>query len=134
MTEGNEQLRVCAGLVDGTLPLNTMAETLSYDVTEVVVGRLVVTAEPSSRHLNPAGTVQRWSSRKLLDSCMGLAIRSNARHEVSRVGPTAGTSTFLLFIAAPSVGPHRAHIALNFKTNWIEQLRPIFTSWRYLTA
>ena len=31
-------------LVDGTLPLNTMAETLGYDVTEVASGRVVVTA------------------------------------------------------------------------------------------
>src|SRR5262249_30031081 len=31
-------LEFVQGLVDGTLPLNTMAETLGYDVTEVVSG------------------------------------------------------------------------------------------------
>ena len=50
-------LEFVQGLVDGTLPLNTMARTLGYDVTEAVSGRVVVTAEPSGIHLNPAGTV-----------------------------------------------------------------------------
>ena len=45
------------GLVDGTLPLNTMAKTLGYDVTEVVQGRAVVTCKPNETHLNPFGTV-----------------------------------------------------------------------------
>ena len=45
------------GLVDGTLPLNTIAQTLGYDVTEVTSGRVVVTVEPNGTHLNPAGTV-----------------------------------------------------------------------------
>ncbi len=40
------------GLVDGTLPLNTMVKTLSYDVTEVASGRVVVAAEPNGTHLN----------------------------------------------------------------------------------
>jgi len=31
------------GLADGTLPLNTIAETLGYDVAEVEAGRVVVT-------------------------------------------------------------------------------------------
>src|SRR5438067_7875785 len=64
------------GLVDGTLPLNTIARTLRYDVTEAVSGRVVVTAEPSDIHLNPAGTVHGGFSATLLDSCMGLAIQS----------------------------------------------------------
>ena len=34
------------GLADGTLPLNTIAETLGYDVAEVEAGRVVVTAAP----------------------------------------------------------------------------------------
>src|SRR5690349_12605892 len=35
------------GLVDGTLPLNTMAETLGYDIVEVTRGRVVITCEPN---------------------------------------------------------------------------------------
>jgi len=64
------------GLVDGTLPLNTIAETLGYDVTEADSGRVVVTATPNSSHLNPSGTVHGGLAATLLDSAMGLAIRS----------------------------------------------------------
>ena len=64
------------GLVDGTLPLNTIARTLGYDVSEVVSGRVVITAEPRDIHLNPAGTVHGGFSATLLDSCMGLAVQS----------------------------------------------------------
>jgi uncharacterized protein (TIGR00369 family) len=69
-------LEFVRGLVDGTLPLNTMARTLGYDVTEAGSGRVVVTAEPSGIHLNPAGTVHGGLAATLLDSCMGLAIQS----------------------------------------------------------
>lgn len=64
------------GLVDGSLPLNLLARTLAYDVTEAENGRVVVTAKPSNIHLNPAGTVHGGFSATLLDSCMGLAIQS----------------------------------------------------------
>ena len=64
------------GLVAGTLPLNTMARTLGYDVVEVSDGRVLVTAKPSVAHLNPAGTVHGGLSATLLDTCMGLAILS----------------------------------------------------------
>jgi len=50
-------LEFIQGLADGTLPLNTMAETLGYDVSEAANGRVVVTAMPDGTHLNPAGTV-----------------------------------------------------------------------------
>jgi uncharacterized protein (TIGR00369 family) len=69
-------LEFVEGLVDGTLPLNTIAQTLSYDVTEAVNGRVVVTAKPSGAHLNPAGTVHGGLAATLLDSCMGLAVQS----------------------------------------------------------
>ncbi len=64
------------GLADGTLPLNTIARTLGYDVVEAANGRVVVTAEPSDAHLNPAGTVHGGLAATLLDSCMGLAVQS----------------------------------------------------------
>ena len=41
-------LEFVKGLVDGTLPLNTIARTLGYDITEVESGRVVITAEPKS--------------------------------------------------------------------------------------
>jgi len=64
------------GLADGTLPLNTMAATLRYDVSEAASGRVVVTALPDRTHLNPAGTVHGGLAATMLDSCMGLAIHT----------------------------------------------------------
>jgi uncharacterized protein (TIGR00369 family) len=69
-------LEFVRGLAEGTLPLNTIAQTLGYDVTEAASGRVVVTAEPNETHLNPAGTVHGGLAATLLDSCMGLAIWS----------------------------------------------------------
>jgi uncharacterized protein (TIGR00369 family) len=64
------------GLVDGTLPLNTIAQTLGYHVAEVESRRVVVTLVPNDTHLNPAGTVHGGLAATLLDSAMGLAIWS----------------------------------------------------------
>jgi uncharacterized protein (TIGR00369 family) len=64
------------GLADGTLPLNTMARTLGYDVVAAEKGRVLVAIEPSEDHLNPAGTVHGGIAATLLDTCMGLAIQS----------------------------------------------------------
>jgi uncharacterized protein (TIGR00369 family) len=75
-------LEFVRGLVDGTLPLNMMAKTLGYDVTEVESGRVVITAKPNATHLNPAGTVHGGLSATLLDSCMGLAIQSTLERGV----------------------------------------------------
>jgi uncharacterized protein (TIGR00369 family) len=69
-------LEFVQGLADGTLPLNTIARTLGYDVTEANRGRVVVTAEPKDTHLNPGGTVHGGLAATMLDSCMGLAIHS----------------------------------------------------------
>lgn len=69
-------LQFVQGLVDGTLPLNTIAKTLGYDVIEATSGRVVVAVEPNGAHLNPAGTVHGGLAATLLDSCMGLAVQS----------------------------------------------------------
>jgi uncharacterized protein (TIGR00369 family) len=69
-------LEFVQGLVDGTLPLNTMAETLGYDIVEVAKGRVVAAAEPHAGHCNPAGTIHGGLAATLLDSAMGLAVRS----------------------------------------------------------
>ncbi len=61
-----------SGLANGTLPLNTIARTLRYDVVEAEKGRVVATVEPGDIHLNPAGTVHGGLAATLLDSCMGL--------------------------------------------------------------
>jgi uncharacterized protein (TIGR00369 family) len=64
------------GLVDGSLPLNTIAQTLGYDVSEAESGRVVVTLVPNDSHLNPSGTVHGGLAATLLDSAMGLAVWS----------------------------------------------------------
>src|SRR5512142_2442038 len=69
-------LEFVQGLVNGTLPLNTMAETLGYDIVEASKGRVIAAAEPHARHRNPAGTVHGGLAATLLDSCMGLAVQS----------------------------------------------------------
>ena len=77
-------LEFVQGLADGTLPLNTIAQTLGYDVAEAANGRVVVTAEPSGIHLNPAGTVHGGFAATLLDSCMGLAVQSTLEKGVGQ--------------------------------------------------
>lgn len=69
-------LEFVQALVTGTLPLNSMAETLGYDIVEVSNGRVAIAAAPTTAHLNPAGTVHGGLSATLLDSCMGLAVHS----------------------------------------------------------
>ena len=69
-------LEFVQGLTDGSLPLNTIARTLGYDVVEAAEGHVVIAAEPNSTHLNPAGTVHGGFAATLLDSCMGLAVHT----------------------------------------------------------
>ena len=69
-------LEFVQGLASGLLPLNTIARTLGYDVTEAANGRVVIVAEPNDSLLNPTGTVHGGFSATLLDSCMGLAVQS----------------------------------------------------------
>jgi uncharacterized protein (TIGR00369 family) len=82
--KGMSGLEFVQGLVDGTLPLNTMALTLGYDVIEATEGRVVVTAEPGDAHLNPAGTVHGGFAATLLDSCMGLAVQTTLEKGVAQ--------------------------------------------------
>ena len=77
-------LEFVQGLVDGTLPLNTIAKTLGYDVIEVARGRVVVAVQPNGTHLNPAGTVHGGLAATLLDSAMGLAIQSTLEKGVGQ--------------------------------------------------
>src|SRR5438270_10789327 len=94
------------GLVDGTLPLNTIARTLGYDVSEVVSGRVVVTAEPKDIHLNPAGTVHGGLAATMLDSCMGLAIQSTLEKGVGST--TLEFKISILRSITPETGPIKA--------------------------
>jgi len=105
-------LEFVQGLADGTLPLNTMAQTLGYDVTEAMNGRVVVTAEPNGTHLNPAGTVHGGFAATLLDTAMGLAIQSTLEKGVAQT--TLEFKISLLRPITPETGPIRAEgVVLN---------------------
>jgi acyl-coenzyme A thioesterase PaaI-like protein len=69
-------LEFVQGLATGTLPINTMARTLGYDIVEASEGRVVVTANPNEDLLNPEGSVHGGLAATLLDTCMGLAVQS----------------------------------------------------------
>src|SRR6202022_3970054 len=69
-------LEFVTGLASGALPLNTIAQTLGYDVMEAESGRVAITLDPTDAHLNPWGTVHGGLTATLLDSCMGLAIQT----------------------------------------------------------
>lgn len=69
-------LEFARALVSGALPLNTMAKTLGYDIVEADEGRVLITYKPSADHMNPHGTIHGGVPAALLDSCMGLAIRT----------------------------------------------------------
>lgn len=99
-------LEFVQGLADGTLPLNTFARTLGYDVAEASKGRVVVTATPTEAHLNPAGTVHGGLSATLLDSCMGLAIWSMLDKGVAQT--TLEFKISLLRAITPDTGLIRA--------------------------
>jgi uncharacterized protein (TIGR00369 family) len=99
-------LEFVQGLADGSLPLNTIAKTLGYDVTEAASGRVAVTAEPNGTHLNPAGTVHGGLAATLLDSCMGLAIQSTLEKGVGQT--TLEFKISLVRPITPETGPIKA--------------------------
>ena len=99
-------LEFVQGLADGKLPLNTIAKTLGYEITEAESGRVVIAAEPKDIHLNPAGTVHGGLAATMLDSCMGLAIQSTLEKGV-------GSTTLEFKISfirpiTPETGPIKA--------------------------
>jgi uncharacterized protein (TIGR00369 family) len=75
-------LQFVQALAKGSLPGNTMARTLGYQIVEVSNGRVVVTALPNAEQLNPEGTVHGGLAATLLDTCMGLAVRSTLQKEL----------------------------------------------------
>jgi uncharacterized protein (TIGR00369 family) len=105
-------LEFVQGLASGLLPLNTIAETLGYDVAAAESGRVVITAVPTGSHLNPAGTVHGGLTATLLDSCMGLAIQSTLEKGISQT--TLEFKISLVRPITPETGPIKAEgVVLN---------------------
>jgi uncharacterized protein (TIGR00369 family) len=99
-------LEFVQGLADGALPLNSMAQTLGYDIVEAERGRVIVTAEPTEAHLNPAGGVHGGLAATMLDSCMGLAIQSTLDKGVAST--TLEFKISFVRPITPQTGPIRA--------------------------
>ncbi|HEU0145485.1 MAG TPA: PaaI family thioesterase [Bradyrhizobium sp.] len=99
-------LEFVQGLASGELPLNTIAQTLGYDVIEAESGRVVIKLIPTEAHLNPAGTVHGGFTATLLDSCMGLAVQSTLDAGVAQTALEFKIS--LLRPITPDTGPIRA--------------------------
>jgi uncharacterized protein (TIGR00369 family) len=99
-------LEFVQGLANGSLPLNTIAQTLGYDIAEAESGRVVVTAEPGEHLLNPAGTVHGGFSATLLDSCMGLALQTTLEKGLAQT--TLEFKISLVRPITPQTGPIRA--------------------------
>src|SRR4051794_376572 len=99
-------LEFVLGLVSGEMPLNTIAQTLGYDVIDAESGRVVITLIPTEAHLNPAGTVHGGLTATLLDSCMGLAVQSTLDTGVAQT--TLEFKISLLRPITPDTGPIKA--------------------------
>jgi uncharacterized protein (TIGR00369 family) len=99
-------LEFVRGLVSGTLPLNTMAQTLGYDVVEAESGRVLITLDPTDAHLNPWGTLHGGVTATLLDSCMGLAIQSTLEKGIAST--TLEFKISLVRAVTPQTGRIRA--------------------------
>ena len=99
-------LEFVQGLASGALPLNTIAQTLGYEVVEAESGRVVVTLIPTEAHLNPAGTVHGGLTATLLDSCMGLAVQSTLEKGTAQT--TLEFKISLIRPITPDTGPIRA--------------------------
>ena len=99
-------LEFVQGLADGSLPLNTIARTLGYDVVEAAPGRVVIACTPNDSHLNPAGTVHGGLSATLLDSCMGLAVWTTLEKGLAQT--TLEFKITLVRPITPATGPIKA--------------------------
>ena len=99
-------LEFVQGLASGALPLNTIAQTLGYDVVEAESGRVVIALVPTAAHLNPAGTVHGGLAATMLDTCMGLAIHSMLEKGVGST--TLEFKISLLRPITPETGPIKA--------------------------
>jgi hypothetical protein len=67
-------LEFVQGLADGTLPMNTIAKTLGYDIAEATVGRVVVCCARSRRRPG------RSARRNIHSSFHGAVLREPGIH------------------------------------------------------
>ena len=81
-------LEYLQALIDGSLPLPPICETLGFRLTEVDEGRCVAEMDTGQHLLNPLGTVHGSAIIALLDSTAGSAV-----HSTLPAGVGYGTAT-----------------------------------------
>jgi len=99
-------LEFVQALASGALPMNTMARTLGYQIVAAENGRAVVAATPSEKHLNPDGIVHGGLAATLLDTCMGLAVRTTLEKGIAAT--TLELKISLIRAVTPQTGEVRA--------------------------
>ena len=115
-------LEFVQGLADGTLPLNKMAETLRYDVSEAASGRVVVTARPSEADLNPAGK----QLMRIEKSVLSAATQPLFAHTGSRVIPaSAAVAVEIDLILPPNTAPERVTHKIAYALKAGSELAPM---------
>ena len=63
-------------VVGGRIEHPSMAHTLGFRLTEVEVGRAVITGKTSPDYCNPNGSIHGSWAAAVLDSCMGSSVHS----------------------------------------------------------
>ena len=70
---GLEQMQAIS---DGSAPPAAIQDTLDFALSEVGEGRVVFTATPGAKHLNPMGGVHGGLALTLIDSACGAAVHT----------------------------------------------------------
>lgn len=71
---GLSGLQLMRAMIAGDLPYAAFADHLNFLAVSVEEGRAVFQAAPSSKHLNPMGTVHGGWISSVLDSALGTAV------------------------------------------------------------
>jgi hypothetical protein len=75
-TEGSSGLDQMRAIRDGRLGVAPMQALMNMRLIEVEDGRVVVGGTPEEKHHNPGGTVHAAFKAAVLDSVMGLVVRT----------------------------------------------------------
>jgi len=70
---GLQQLQA---MVAGAVPPPSIASTLDFALKEISYGKAAFVGKPSSKHLNPMGSVHGGYAATLLDSALGCSIHT----------------------------------------------------------
>ena len=65
-----------AALIAGEVPVPPIADTVPMTFREATEGRIVVTARPEARFMNPIGSIHGGYAAVLLDTALGCAVHT----------------------------------------------------------